>query len=262
MNTTRKVKHIALSPSSIQLFLSCPQKFMYEKFRVRSERTIDLTKPSASEWGTLFHSLLAQHYSSQSVTPTGCKSVDDRFDEYVRHYGAEDFEIESVEQTLSRPLTDVISLMGTADLITPAGLWDHKTTSAFSDKDLAKFENSDQFCHYLHLCGRTSGDAVINQISRSEYKSLSGSERAAKLFNRLSFYIDDAQMDDWLQRTTAVAHHIVRTIEEGSAWLFKRTSACGDFGGCYYSTQCSLRIYEPDDFVTLTDDHFSITLES
>lgn len=256
-----KIKHIALSPSSIQLFLSCPQKFMYEKFRTRAERTIDLDKPTPSEWGTLFHSLLAQHYGHQAVVPTGCKSVDARFAEYVKHYGQEDFEITSVEETLIRPLTDVISLMGTADIVTPQGLWDHKTTSSFSDKDQAKFENSDQFCHYLHLCGRTSGDVVLNQISRSEYKTYSGAERASKLFNRLYFTIDEAQMADWLQRTTAVAHHIVRVIEDNTAWLFKRTSACGDFGGCFNATQCNLRIYEPDNLVSLTDEHFSITLE-
>jgi len=259
-----KIKHIALSPSSIQLFLSCPQKFMYDKFAIYPERVVDPQKLSAADWGTAFHTHLAAHYSGQPFVPSGNKALDDRFHQYVEHYQGEALDIVSVEQTLTKPLegSTQISLMGTADVITSAGLWDHKTSRSLSERDGDKFANSDQFCHYLYLTGRTSGEVVINQISQSEYKSLSGKALYEKIFNRLYFTITEDQMVDWLSRTLKVSTRIVEAIENVDAWLYKRTSACGDFGGCFSIQACQNRLYEPDNLRSLTDAHFSITLEN
>jgi len=259
-----RVKHIALSPSSIQLFLSCPQKFIYDKFATYPERVQDPLNMSAADWGTAFHAHLARHYSGEQHVPSGNKFLDDRFHHYVEHYQGETVDIVSVEQTLSRPLegSTQISLMGTADIITAGGLWDHKTSSTINEKDYDKFANSDQFCHYLYLAGRTSGEVVVNQISQSAYKQLSGKALTDKVFNRLYFTITEEQMADWLTRTLAVSARIVEVIEHNTAWMFRRTSACGDFGGCFNLRACQSRLYAPDDFRSLTDAHFSITLDN
>lgn len=271
-----RVKHIALSPSAIQLYLSCPQKFLYEKFQARTERALNPLEPSNAEWGTMMHEHLARHYRGEPFVPfypsggfTSAKfaNVDTRFQEYQKCYSGETPpEILQVETTAKRELTNVISLMGTADLITSDGVWDHKTSTKLDEaKDFDKFAISDQFPHYLWLAGRTSGTVTINQICSAPSpgaRTADVQKAAAMRFNRIAIDVDESRMNDWFARTKETAKEIVRTLEEGSAWLKKRTGACGDWNGCFFATRCRYGLYEPDSLVSLTNDHFSITIET
>jgi hypothetical protein len=237
---------------------------MYDKFRTNTRREIDPQNPSPAEWGTMFHTLLSQHYLGEPFQPTGNALLDARFQEYKRYYQDEFVEVMAVESKVEKVLTPQISLIGTADLVTKTGIWDHKTSSSLRSEDELKFGNSDQFLHYLYINGFEHGEVTINQISSSANPGARERDpaKAAKMkFNRFTFAVDEWRIEDWLKRTTAVAHEIVRTIEAADAYLFKSTSACGDFGVCYYISQCTHGMYTPDAFNSLTDDHFSITLE-
>ena len=261
-----KVVKIGLSPSTIQLFRSCPQKFIFSVFADREERELNVENPSAAEWGTIFHGHLERHYTGQPYTPSGNGAIDLRFQEYVDHYGPESFPGAHFETSLSRPLTDVIDLIGTPDMVTDTALWDHKTVGAFKQNDYQYYANRDQFPQYLWLLGRDSGSQVIiNQINRSAYvadkKFMSPQEFAEKVFRRIEIDVDEAQMNDWRHRVELVAVDIVRTIEAGTAWERKVTDSCMDFGGCFHLTQCRYRLYEPRDGIrSIRNKHFYVDI--
>lgn len=261
-----KVKKIGLSPSTIQLFRSCPQKFIYSVFAEREDREIDINRPSKAEWGTLFHKHLERHYTGQPYVPVGNASIDSRFREYVAHYGPESFPGARFEERLSRPLTDTIDLIGTPDMVLEDALWDHKTVDGFKQNDYQYYANRDQFPHYLWLLGRDSGSkVVVNQISRSAYaddKKRDPELYISKIFNRIEIDVDQAQMDDWLTRVKLVAEDIVNTIERQDAWLRKVTDSCFDYGGCFHLTHCRYRLYEPrDGYRSVSNSHFYLELE-
>jgi hypothetical protein len=243
------IEHIYLSPTTIQSYLSCPQMFMFNNFAERIEKEMNVDDPTAAQWGTLMHSLLADHYSGKEFVSSGNADLDKRFHEYKRQYSGDLFTPTMVETKLSRPLNERVTLVGTVDMVVGDTVWDHKTTKAISDKDLFKYDMTDQMTHYLWLSGLSEGTAIINQISSAKNPTIK--------FHRITTPREAHQVKDWLERVEYIANDIIIAVETNTAWLARRTSACGDFGGCFHISKCKYGNYEVP-ISSFTNDHFSI----
>lgn len=253
-----KIKHISLSPSAIALFKACPQKFNYSYLRRRSDRILDMSNLSSSDWGTVMHRHLANFYSGRGYVPSGETLLDFRFKEYLLHYKHDVVGQYSVEVTRRVPFRDRISLMGTADLVDEHNrtIWDHKTSARMSPSDSAKWAMRDQFKHYGFLMGWLDGFSVIvNQISSAK--------NPENKFQRYQFDVTSRDMGDFISRTEVVSRQILDLIETQTAWLYKNAGdACGDYGGCYFKDSCQLGLYTPEGLgEDLTNEHFELSYE-
>jgi hypothetical protein len=254
-----KVTKLVLGPSIIQTFLSCRMKFLYELFAPeQQERDLDPLN-SGMDWGTAFHALCANHDRGLPFVSSGYPTIDKRFEEYLEHTKDDCFEVLDVEKPLLRQLSDVVWMGGTADkIIAPNTILDYKTSGSVTEIGGIGNRDGDQLIHYLWANGWEEGIGIIDQISQAALKNPSATSIK---FNRLTRTIDRSDVADWKARMEVVTTEMVRTIEAQDGHLWKNKKTCTDFFKlCYFKPACDMRVHNLD-VRSLTNSHFSITLE-
>lgn len=115
-------------------------------------------------------------------------------------------------------------------------LWikDYKTTSRMGRTYAHQFDPRAQFSGYVWACQELSGRSVQGVIVETIYNTKNiGPKHESFLSTRTPF-----ALEEWLEDTEQTIEEIKRYEESG--YFPKRTTACMNYGGCYFRNCCTL----------------------
>lgn len=158
--------------------------------------------------------------------------------EYWKIEPQQGYEVLEAEQSFQIPLPSGELYGGRIDWL---GNWnnrlwfkDYKTTSRMGKTYAHQFEPRAQFSGYAWGTAILSGRAVQGAIVETVYNTKNiGPEHHAFLSTRTAEAIEE-----WIQDTEITIEEVRRHEEE--QYFPKRTTACMNFGGCYFRACCSL----------------------
>ena len=149
-----------------------------------------------------------------------------------------DYVTIEAEQSFQLPLPSGWHYGGKIDNVFRWGrdLWikDYKTTSRMGRTYAHQFEPNAQFTGYIWGVRNLSGRRVKGVMVETVYNTKNiGPEHSNFLSTRT-----DGAIEEWISDTEAAIEDVVRDRER--RYFPKRTSACMNYGGCYFREFCKL----------------------
>lgn len=236
----RKVKHIYISPSSVEEIKSCQRKFALG--RLFGLQTLEPRDKTSADLGANIHKYLEE--VAKGVPPTTTDPVVQSFGQrYCAFYNFPNAEtIIHSELKLEAPLTERITFRGVIDKVIERDgkllLCDYKTSKSVRTwvAPLATF--SDQVTAYYWLSQMNNfhmDDFILDGIDVSKL-----AEKEDRVFTRYSAPRTKSQVEEWRERMILEINDIISAIERDS-FKAANNSECTKYGtGCEFKSICEV----------------------
>ena len=260
----KKLKHIYLDFSSIDLYRSCPRKFYLQLVETFIPKGTTDESTEATFKGRMIHEALDAKAMGRSPRDAMMKLVKDSsikhihtidpdksgsvhhmrklLAAYLKRYKNDNLQIVSTEARFEYPLTPWCTYVGNVDKVARLGnktvIVDHKTSSSLKSWVEPQVSISDQFTGYIALAkhnGIVTDTLVVDGVSTA-LKALKDGDG---LFVRYNTVRTKDQILDWETRMKWWATRIKEDLETNK-WNTNQPKACTSYGGrCSFFDICA-----------------------